>query len=67
MAALVAATSSVELPGNVDAHAAIVLILTVMGADVNATVGNTLQGEGLEDVIGQDSHIEALVLEEALA
>ena len=66
MAALVAAAGGIEFPRNVDADATSVLILVILGADVDAAIGNTLHVISFENIISKDSNTQTLVFKELL-
>ena len=66
VAALVAASGRIEFPRNVDAEATSVLILVILGADVDAAIGNSLHVISLENIISKDGDTQTLVLKELL-
>ena len=66
VAALVAAAGGVEFPRNVDADASLVLVLVILGAEVYATIGNTLHLISFENIISKDSNTQTLVFKELL-
>ena len=66
MAALVAAAGSVEFPRNVDADTSLVLILVILGADVDAAIGNSLHVISFENIVSKDGNTQTFVLKELL-
>ena len=66
MAALVAASGGVELPGDVDAEATLVLILVILGAEVDAAIGNSLHVISFENIVSKDGNTQTFVLKELL-
>ena len=67
VAALVAAAGGIEFPRNVDADATSVLILMVLGAEVDATIGNSLHVISFENIISKDGNTQTFVLKELFA
>ena len=67
VAAFVTAAGGVEFPGNVDAEATLVLILVILGADVDAAIGNSLHVISFENIISKDGNTQTFVLKELFA